>query len=64
MDRRDFLRFLFTTDQEPSFLKPDSKAEKKSPPHECVDRPNLPRPACLKAATDRMRANQKTGTDG
>jgi hypothetical protein len=48
MNRRDFVRLLLGA---PAAALSKLESE-PPPPHECVDRPSLPCPACLKCTGD------------
>jgi hypothetical protein len=55
MDRRDFIRLLWGAPAVAFFeqeLKSEPSASEQGPTHECVDRPNLPCPACAKWTGD------------
>lgn len=64
MNRRDFVRLLLGA---PAAALPKLESEppprEPGPPHECVDRPSLPCPACLKWTGDAyatVRSNPQT----
>jgi hypothetical protein len=62
MDSRDSPRFPFSSSEKPLLPKRKSEQDLRFPVHECVDRPNLPCPACLKAAAEKKRNRRRKKT--
>jgi hypothetical protein len=62
MNYRDWLRVPSIEKKQLLLPKRKSDQDLRFPLHECIDRPSLPCPACLKAAAEKKRKRRRKKT--